>query len=171
MPPKYKPLEDESPMPFGKHGGTPMIDLPISYLVWILDECSPGNVKDWAKKNEKWIRAEKESGKHNRPTRVSQVTEEKKPQPPDKMTSLAFIAQEMNIDLNTVDPAQSFSELGIDMCLEAIARLAQRYKNYFNGTPNLIPLPKKEQPKGDNMLGWGEENFDGVKITDDDLPF
>ena len=30
----YEPLDDLSPMPFGKHKGTPMQDVPASYLHW-----------------------------------------------------------------------------------------------------------------------------------------
>lgn len=31
-------LTDESPMPFGKHRGTRMEEVPASYLLWLLDE-------------------------------------------------------------------------------------------------------------------------------------
>lgn len=31
---RYK-LEDLSPMPFGKHEGTPMQDVPVHYLHWL----------------------------------------------------------------------------------------------------------------------------------------
>lgn len=31
----HKPLEDLSPMPYGKHTGTPMQDVPASYLHWL----------------------------------------------------------------------------------------------------------------------------------------
>lgn len=30
-----KPLNDTDPMPFGKHKGTPMQDVPASYLHWL----------------------------------------------------------------------------------------------------------------------------------------
>lgn len=29
------PLDDQSPMPFGKHKGFPMSDVPASYLHWL----------------------------------------------------------------------------------------------------------------------------------------
>lgn len=28
---------DETPMPFGKHKGTPLKDVPPSYLLWLYD--------------------------------------------------------------------------------------------------------------------------------------
>lgn len=31
-------LTDESPMPFGKHKGEKMANVPASYLLWIYDE-------------------------------------------------------------------------------------------------------------------------------------
>lgn len=31
----FQPLEDLSPMPFGKHKGTPMQDVPASYLHYL----------------------------------------------------------------------------------------------------------------------------------------
>lgn len=32
---------DETPMPFGKHRGLRMQDVPAEYLLWLLDENSP----------------------------------------------------------------------------------------------------------------------------------
>lgn len=39
-------LDDESPMPYGKHEGKAMIDVPADYLLWLYDNdrCS-GSVK------------------------------------------------------------------------------------------------------------------------------
>lgn len=31
-------LTDKSPMPFGKHAGTPMEKVPAQYLLWLADE-------------------------------------------------------------------------------------------------------------------------------------
>jgi len=31
-------LEDDSPMPYGKHKGQPMEDVPVSYLHWLWEE-------------------------------------------------------------------------------------------------------------------------------------
>lgn len=31
-------LKDDDPMPFGKHRGTAMKDVPASYLLWLGDE-------------------------------------------------------------------------------------------------------------------------------------
>lgn len=33
-----KQLQDTDPMPFGKHKGTPMQDVPASYLFWLWTE-------------------------------------------------------------------------------------------------------------------------------------
>lgn len=32
------PLADDSPMPFGKHSGRKMIEIPAAYLLWLADE-------------------------------------------------------------------------------------------------------------------------------------
>lgn len=170
----YKPFEDDSIMPFGKHKGTRMIELPINYLMWILDKADEGTLKDYALKNEKWIREEARSGSYNRPVRASGVDRnpvETKPQPPNKLTATEFICNELNCKLDEVD----VGDTSIGMSIEIVARLAERYKNYFNGTPNLKPLPKIDQPKGEIMPGWGEESFEQPKdpniVTQDDIPF
>lgn len=31
-------LTDQDPMPFGKHKGTPLQDVPASYLAWLKDQ-------------------------------------------------------------------------------------------------------------------------------------
>ena len=31
-------LQDDSPMPWGKHKGMPMVDVPASYLFWLWSE-------------------------------------------------------------------------------------------------------------------------------------
>jgi hypothetical protein len=36
-------LTDLSPMPFGKHKGTPMQEVPASYLHWLWTECGKKN--------------------------------------------------------------------------------------------------------------------------------
>ena len=36
-------LEDDSPMPYSKHKGQPMEDVPVSYLHWLWEE---GNVDE-----------------------------------------------------------------------------------------------------------------------------
>lgn len=35
---KNQELNDESPMPFGAHNGTPMAEVPAEYLVWVWNE-------------------------------------------------------------------------------------------------------------------------------------
>lgn len=41
-------LDDNSEMPFGKHKGMKMIDVPASYLLWLYDnDLKDGNVKDY----------------------------------------------------------------------------------------------------------------------------
>lgn len=34
-----QPLTDNSPMPFGKHRGTAMINVPAPYLLWLYNSC------------------------------------------------------------------------------------------------------------------------------------
>ena len=36
-------LTDESPMPFGKHKGEKMANVPASYLLWLYDEWTAPN--------------------------------------------------------------------------------------------------------------------------------
>ena len=35
---RAKPLDDIDPMPFGKHSGVPMQDVPAHYLCWLWSE-------------------------------------------------------------------------------------------------------------------------------------
>lgn len=45
---KYPALYDLSPMPFGKYKGTPMQDVPASYLVWLKGQgCSNEEVANY----------------------------------------------------------------------------------------------------------------------------
>jgi len=50
-----KPLEDLSPMPFGKHKGAPMQDVPASYLHWLwtngLSKDKQSSVADYIRRN------------------------------------------------------------------------------------------------------------------------
>lgn len=52
-------LTDESPMPWGKHKGKKMIDVPAHYLLWLYDEmkCS-GEVLAYIKDNLDVLREE-----------------------------------------------------------------------------------------------------------------
>lgn len=171
----YPPLEDDQPIPFGKHTGTKMIELPISYLMWALEKAEPGSpVNVYAKKNEQWIRAEGAGGKRNRPVRESGVDrnppEPTKPAPPNKVTALEFICMELHLMMDEVD----IEEPIVGMSPSAIAKLAERYKNYFNGTRNLTPLPKRDEPKREAMAGWGDEStgyIDQETTNSDDIPF
>lgn len=43
-------MDDRSPMPFGKHRGTPMEDVPAAYLLWLWDAgkwAEPGDLHDY----------------------------------------------------------------------------------------------------------------------------
>lgn len=40
-----EPLNDLSPMPFGKYKGTPMQDVPASYLCWLWNNTDVGKNK------------------------------------------------------------------------------------------------------------------------------
>ena len=45
-------LDDLSPMPFGKHKGTPMQDVPASYLHWLWCEgCNNPQLKSYIERN------------------------------------------------------------------------------------------------------------------------
>lgn len=44
-------LQDIDVMPFGKHKGTKMIDVPASYLLWYLENGTSGNVMDYCIEN------------------------------------------------------------------------------------------------------------------------
>jgi uncharacterized protein (DUF3820 family) len=48
----YPDLDDSSLMPYGKHKGTKMVDVPDSYLLWIYenDKCSD-SVKKYIESN------------------------------------------------------------------------------------------------------------------------
>ena len=49
-----KLLEDTDPMPFGKHKGEPMQDVPASYLHWLWQEIQhdkTSNVGDYIRRN------------------------------------------------------------------------------------------------------------------------
>lgn len=55
FPPMKTILNDESLMPFGKHKGEPMCDVPASYLHWLWYECGKrnekGDVADYIREN------------------------------------------------------------------------------------------------------------------------
>ena len=51
-------LTDNDPMPFGKHKGRKMIDVPPSYLLWYLENGSEGNVKDYCIENKEALELE-----------------------------------------------------------------------------------------------------------------
>lgn len=45
-------LTDDSKMPFGKHAGTRMQDVPASYLLWLWNEgIRPGDVREYIERN------------------------------------------------------------------------------------------------------------------------
>jgi hypothetical protein len=47
---KIKKLTDESPMPFGKHKGTEMSDVPADYLLWLGEQMAhEDSLPDWKK--------------------------------------------------------------------------------------------------------------------------
>lgn len=57
-------LEDTSPMPFGLHKGTAMINVPASYLLWLLKEgkCNE-DVRYYILDNKDVLEAEIKKGK------------------------------------------------------------------------------------------------------------
>ena len=52
-------LDDSSLMPYGKHKGDKMIDVPASYLIWLYenDKCSK-EVKDYVEDNLEVLRSQ-----------------------------------------------------------------------------------------------------------------
>jgi len=57
---------DQTPMPWGKHKGTPMANVPKSYLLWLHGEgVSDQRVSEYIKANLDAIMAEKTTAKHS----------------------------------------------------------------------------------------------------------
>lgn len=54
------PLTDESPMPLGKHKGTPMEDVPAEYLIWYKEEARRPNPQIIEYINDNWDALKKE---------------------------------------------------------------------------------------------------------------
>lgn len=44
-------LDDQSPMPFGKHKGKKMEDVPAEYLLWLRDQNHTGPVREYIEEN------------------------------------------------------------------------------------------------------------------------
>lgn len=68
-------LEDLSPMPFGKHKGEPMQDIPARYLHWVWTECRANNpsskkVVDYIRRNLNALRLEFRDGIWKRPNEL-----------------------------------------------------------------------------------------------------
>ena len=52
-------FKDTSLMPFGKHRGKVLIDVPVSYLLWLYDnDICYGNLKEYIKDNLQVLRKE-----------------------------------------------------------------------------------------------------------------
>jgi uncharacterized protein (DUF3820 family) len=52
-------LTDNTPMPFGKYRGKPMIEVPAKYLLWLFNEgCDHQGVKDYINDNLDALRKE-----------------------------------------------------------------------------------------------------------------
>jgi hypothetical protein len=50
-------LTDQDPMPFGKHKGKPMSDVPAQYLWWLWTEGAKKNIKEGVDPVADYIRA------------------------------------------------------------------------------------------------------------------
>lgn len=50
---KWYKLTDKSEMPFGKHKGVSMVNIPCDYLLWLYKdgEMTRGNVRDYIEEN------------------------------------------------------------------------------------------------------------------------
>lgn len=60
-------LNDKSPMPFGKHKGTALANVPASYLLWIYDNLDlRDDLKDYITENYQQLEAEKEKERYNK---------------------------------------------------------------------------------------------------------
>jgi uncharacterized protein (DUF3820 family) len=60
-----KTLQDTDPMPFGKHKGEPMQDVPASYLHWLWQEIQhdkTSNVGDYIRRNLSALKKEHPDG-------------------------------------------------------------------------------------------------------------
>lgn len=44
-------MDDQTPMPFGKHKGKKMEDVPASYLLWLRDQGTGGEVGQYIEDN------------------------------------------------------------------------------------------------------------------------
>jgi uncharacterized protein (DUF3820 family) len=52
MPNQPTPLSDNTPMPFGKYRGKPMIEVPAHYLLWLFNQgCDDERVKNYIAEN------------------------------------------------------------------------------------------------------------------------
>ena len=52
-------MQDSDPFPFGKHKGTPIGDVPASYLLWLYDNgLKDGSVKTYIDNNMKHLQEE-----------------------------------------------------------------------------------------------------------------
>lgn len=51
-------LEDKDPMPFGKHKGTAMANVPADYLLYMFEKLDPCSVKDYIRRNTDALKAE-----------------------------------------------------------------------------------------------------------------
>lgn len=52
-------ITDNTPMPFGKYSGKPMVDVPAKYLLWLFDNgCSHDGVKKYINDNLDCLRKE-----------------------------------------------------------------------------------------------------------------
>ena len=79
-------LKDTDKMPFGKHRGMAMVDVPASYLLWWLENGKPGNVMDYCIANKSVLQQETEQAKANK-TISTEVKQDKKPPTGEKVES------------------------------------------------------------------------------------
>lgn len=54
-------MTDKDPMPFGKHKGTPLEDVPASYFHWLhMERCDHPGIKKYIQDNLASLKAENE---------------------------------------------------------------------------------------------------------------
>lgn len=169
-----KELLDTDIMPFGKHKGKQMIDVPAGWLLWYLDNGSPGNIMDYCKAREKALRKEKETGSDARfePKSYAHTPSEATKTSP-KLSAREWLKKENLLENLSIDEA------------EALIDLIERYRAYYTGTKYFKSKPPidKSNPTTQEVTDYltspssGGGGFfssnrkDEDIVSKDDLPF
>lgn len=168
----YAPLNDSSKMPFGKHKGLPMIEVPAVYLLWYWGTGSEGTVRDYIEDRLSAIEAEakeekagKAVGGYSRSvkktatksTPPSKGMAETFTKPPEKKTGPLLPEEIIDLIANRELDIMSVVEAWVNyhsMEKHEILELGKSLEQFCY----VLPAPTKGDTK---MDGWGE----------DDIPF